>query len=949
MLNARSAIAQTVQTTPAGTLTYDDSSGSVHLDNNAFDIQTGALENSSRTPLPSRLPIDIKEGVAQPVNRDRLAPNTVEISPDLDYIDQALNQAVRNQTIENQAIRNQAVSGEEAPSYTLETDSLQLTSQFDLRQSRGNHRFGEGIEVTVIDRNGNIVSRESAFVRGGGVEIGPDGQQLPEASQITVAYGAHDTVELRVLNIRANGAAPSESGIYISQAGEFAVEDGRRGGDLDFNDGEYIQISGGQGIAQMIAQSDSISVKTKVIETPLAPEVRAKEIIETETIETVVSADSITIEERDWGQVELSATQSPTQLLAHATGALSENNEQLVYSRYTGNNQVRAGSDGLSMTGQLKPLVNNPSVPPTLLSADLGFNPLVGDNTASVTGSLGVHQFLNPTHRIATDATGNIIHSLATNGAPLVEPTGLFHNRRFVGYVPSVLEGESLGTQLLPTNGIFELPADQNIVILPADPQAVGPGNAAYTNNVGGLLVEDTTGELSFLPQWTKDGYAQAPISLGAGEAVRAIYALVPQQAGQALTVGEAYPVTAEADGYKITAGDFSIIAADKRPQNFVAESSFIYAVEDTVAGLNTATELFNGIQGMYVQEPGGARVPTVDVSLASEADARIGHALFPVEITAGDPGQTAYAQTTRAAGLYLGGSLTGGIGNQRDTVRQLDIQMDNVVSELITRQTTNVFSAPLMQQDMVMQQRTEATQETGTASFDINLSGELTNVRFAEGDREVISIEERELGRDRQIIKGEEVWVSSTTEERVEPIGSEQIESDRTSTERSESYANLSAVQGELTLGGLLNFGNTPWTSAANTVRAELFAQDTVIGLGNNGMETGWRVEALFHPFGEVRTAAYQYDSEGNAIPIYQTQPLLDENGQPQMETITATNGKPIDVHINQFVMDESGDRIIQTTGTGQAKGPGVYLRVEDALQDSESAVVAGGFQLSF
>ncbi len=943
--NTESAIAQTA---PTNRLTHNADNGSVHLDNNAFDIRTGALENTSNIPLPAQLPTHTQEGVAQSVTRDRLAPNTIEISPDLDYIDRALNQAISNQLPSAQSVSSEAVPTY-APSYELESDSLQFTTQFNLSQSHRNHRFAEGIEVSVIDERGNVVSRESTFVSGGGIKIGPDGQPLPEASELTVAYGANDTVELRVLNLRADGATPTESGIYLSQAGEFVVEDGRRGGDIDFNDGEYVQASSGRGAGQVLVQSDSISVETKVVETTLAPETRVEEIVETDIIETVVSADSIAIEERDWGQVELSGDQPSVQVLGHAAGALGENDEQLVYSRYSGNSQVRAGSDGLSLTGQLKPLVDNPNVPPTLLSGNVGFNPLLGDNSASVTASVGVNQFLNPTHRLATDAVGNVISSPDADASPLVEPTGLFNNRRLVGYVPAVSQQNVTGAQLLPTNGIFELPADQSIVISPADAQAVGPGNAAYTDNVGGLLIENATGALSFLPQWTKDGYAQTPISLEAGEAVRAIYALVPQQPGQALTIGETYDVTTNADGYEIAAGGFSIIAADRQPENFVAETATIYAVEDTTPGKNAVTESFNGVQGLYVQEPGAAGVPTVDVTSASEADARVGNTLFPLETVTSSPGQGAYAQTTRAAGFYLGGSLTGGIGNQRDTVRQIDIQMDSISSELLTQRTTNVFMTPVTQRDTTVRQRTETTQDSSLTSFDIDLSGEISNVRFVESDREVVSVDEQVLARDQEVIKGEEFQVSSETETSLAPLGSEQTESDRTSTSNSDSYANFSAVQGELALGGLLNFGNTPWTSAANTVKTELFAQDTVIGRGDGGIETGWRAEVLFHPFGEVRREAYQYDSEGNAVPLYQTQPVVDANGQQQMETITDVNGEPVEVSVNQFMVDETGDRIAQTVGTGESKGPGIYLRIEDTFSDSESMVVAGGIQLSF
>ena len=151
------------------------------------------------------------------------------------------------------------------------------------------------------------------------------------------------------------------------------------------------------------------------------------------------------------------------------------------------------------------------------------------------------------------------------------------------------------------------------------------------------------------------------------------------------------------------------------------------------------------------------------------------------------------------------------------------------------------------------------------------------------------------------------------------------------------------------LALGGVFNFGNTPWTSAANTVRAEFFARDTVIGIGGDAAETGWRAEVLFHPFGEVQRDAFQYDAQGNMTPVYKTEAVRDAGGQPMYKTLTDADGQPVEVMVNQFVTDESGDRVAQTVGTGEAQGPGIYLRVEDAFNDDETLIVAGGFQFSF
>ncbi|MEL6937672.1 MAG: hypothetical protein AAFO84_00600 [Cyanobacteria bacterium J06598_1] len=928
ILSAQSALAQS---TPNGHLNYDAASGSVQLNNNTFNIQTGSLENDSNIPLPAHLPSHTQDRVSQPVNRDLLAPNTVELSTDIDYLSEALNEA--------------ATSEGKTSSYTVNEDTLQFNTQFNVERSPGDHSYAEGIEITVYDENGEAISGETTFVRGDGTRRGPDGETLPETGQIDVSYGAKDTVELSVLNIRGNGTDPQESGIYFSEDGEFVVEDLQNGGDRDFNDGIYTQVSSGQGEAQATVENETVSTRTQVRSTELTPETRIEEVVVEEIVENIVEADSVSVEERERGQVELPNSQPTTQAIGHATGVTHENGEQLVYNRYTGNSQIRAGSDGLGVTGQLKPLVNNPNVPPTLLSGNLTFNPFVGDNTAGLTAAVGINQFLNPTHRLATDALGNTIANPDADGAPLVEPAGLFNNRRLVGYVPATVD--QAGAELVPNNGVFELPTDQAVVISAADSAAVGPGNAAYTDNVGGILIERATGDMSFVPQWTKEGYAQSSLSLGAGEAVRAIYALVPQQAGQNLSLGETYDVVSGPNGYEIAAGGFSIISADQQPENFAAETATVYAVEDTVAGNNAVTELFNGIPGLYAESVGGQRVPTLDVTIANEVDARVGNTLLSMEAVT--PGQAAYARTTRAAGFYLGGSLAGGLGNQRDTVRQIDMEMDSVTSEFITQRTFNTFETPITERETIVRQRTETVEQNSTASFDINSAGELTNVSFVDGESEVVSVENTVVDRQRRLVRGEERLVRSETEESLEVMSSDMVESDRTTQDSSDSYANVSSLMGELTLGGVMNFGNTPWTDAANTVRAELFAQNTVVGLDDDGIETGWRAEVLFHPFGEVQRTAHQYDEAGNAVPIYQTRAAVDANGQNVFDVLTGDNGEQVEVLVNEFVTDEAGDRIAQTIGTGKAKGPGVYLRAQDSFSDDDGIVVAGGFQFSF
>lgn len=908
---------------------FEPSTGFVELDNNAFDIETGDFGNTSEIPLPAGLPSQTSEGVSIPTTSETLAPNFLELVPDIEFIDESLMNVLTE------------TDGRE---YQLQPDSVQITTQFNLERSVGNHNYGEGIQATVYGPDGDVLSQETVFVRGDTVEIGPDGEVLPESEQVTVSYGANDRVELRVLNLPENNAEPAESGIYFSEQGEFIVEDLLNGGDQDFNDGRYVQVSGGEGQGITSAALTETSFETVTEETPLDPEMRQEEVVETEVIETVQEFDEVLQEDREFGKVEL--PNFDTVRLGHARGARSDSGEQLVYDRYSATAEARLGSDGLSAAGQLAPLIKNPSAPPTLLSGELKFNPFLADNEAGLTTTVSITQFLNRTHRRATDIFGNPITT--PDGPSLLEPTGFFNNRRWVNYVPATQDETVLGNQIRSQNGIFELPSDKAIAIAPSSPGPVGRGNAAYTNNVGGLLIEDTAGNITFAPQWTENGFRQESIVLEPGEARRVIYALVPQQAGQALQIGERYAVISEADGYRIAEGGFTVISADRQPQNFSQEAAEVYAVEDTLPRGNAATAMFNGIQGFYIEPDSNEPVPTVDITLPDEVDARVGNELFPISIVEGDEGQLAYARTTRAAGLYLGGALSTGIGNQRDTVTRTTATVERALDELQTTRTLNTFMTPLIQVDSVLLEETQTTQDRGVSFFDINAEGELVNAEFVSSGNLTTDTDAVAIDRDQTVVRGEEALVETTSSESTEVISSQDTEIDRETTTDRETRVNFAAVQGELALGGVLNFGNTPWSPAANTVRAELFARDTVLGRSSRESETGWRAEVIFHPFGEVTKEAYQYDSAGNVVPVYKTEPVMDGN-QQLIEMLVADDGEAIALPVNRFALDESGDRIAQEVGTGRAKGPGVYVRLEDAFSDGNGALIAGGIQFAF
>jgi len=913
--------------------------GSVEIDSNAFDIRTGELDNESNIPLPTILPTDIIEGVAQPVTRQQEVPNSIEIRPDLPFIEQSFLE-----------MSNQNGQDSDALDFDIRPETVEIQTQFDLRYRRGDHNFGEGIQVTVFGPNGEVKSQETVFVRGDAVTVGSDGELLPTADQIEATYGANDRVELRVLNIREDGAAPSESGIYFAEDGEFIVEDLPNGGDLDFDDGEYVRVPGGQGEAIAVEEQVETSTETREEITELPPGMRQEEVIESDIIQERDTVTTVREESREFGSVEYSTTTLPRVLLGHATGVRTPSGDQLVYDRYAAAGEARLGTDGLGATGQLRPLSSNPTAPPTLLTGNASFNPFVADNEAAVTTTVSLTQFLNPTHRVATDALGVELINPLDEGARLLEPIGLFNNRQMVGFVRDVSPETVMGEALVPVNGIFELPGGP-VVIQPPNPEAVGRGNAAYTDNVGGLLLDNHDDSMVFIPQWTAAGYAQAPINLDGAETARVIYALVPQQAGQNLQLNERYEVTKGAAGHRITEGDFFIISADRQFQNFVQEMPAVYAVEDTVTGENAATTLFNGLQGLYAQEAGGERVPTVDVAEAAEADARVGNVIFPERVIAGIEGQQAYGQTSLAAGFYVNTSLTGGFGNQRDQVVLTRVTEDIEFDVVRSRQILNTFMVPQTRIDEVTLETSQTSEVQGTATFDISGEGLLSDVTF--NPTAVISTSgptTQEVNRDTRIESGEETLVEPVVlGESIERVGERVLARDEQRVAESDSYANFAPVRGEVLLGGVLNFGNTPWSAAANVVRAELFARDTVLGRGDSGGETGWRAEVVFHPFGEVREPAYRYDAAGQVVPIYQTEPVVNADGASEIEALQTAEGDTVELPVNQFVFDEAGERVPQMVGTGKADGPGAYIRFEDVIDDGESVVIAGGIQFSF
>ena len=478
----------------------DANTGSVRVDRNAFDIETGELNNASDVPLPAGLPLSTSEGqrIDTGFVDGALAPNSVNITTDFDFINQSFSEQRGGQDLD----------------FRLDRNSLRTTTQFDLNYVQGEHQFGEGIQVRVFDENGNVRLEETRFVRGDGVTVGPNGESLPSEGTIQVEYGVDERVELRVLNLRSNNASPTESGVYFTRDGQLIAEDQPdfEGRDLDFDDGEYFEVEEGFGSANATEVSTDVTTESEEDTNPLEPEIRRESIVEEAT--TFTESDTVTellSQDVVRGRIELPDNQ--TLRLGHALGARTEAGEQLVYDRYASVGQFRAGSDGIGATGQLRPLNGSPNAAPTLITGDVVVDPFANDNEAILGASVGITQFLSRTHRNATDAFGNPV--VSPDGSRLLEPTGLFNNRRLVGYVPPRLDESAQGT-IGSDNGIFVLPSDRGVVVSAPDAQAVGLGNAAYLDNVGGYIVERTDGSLGFVPQWTNEGYEQEPLTLEA-------------------------------------------------------------------------------------------------------------------------------------------------------------------------------------------------------------------------------------------------------------------------------------------------------------------------------------------------------------------------------------------------------------------------------------------------
>lgn len=132
---------------------------------------------------------------------------------------------------------------------------------------------------------------------------------------------------------------------------------------------------------------------------------------------------------------------------------------------------------------------------------------------------------------------------------------------------------------------------------------------------------------------------------------------------------------------------------------------------------------------------------------------------------------------------------MSGGLGNQRDTISQTNATLTQAASDLLTQRTLNTFVTPRLQRETIITQTSETMRSSGIALFDINSQGELNNARFVEAGSQIIASSTMETGRVTRVVRGEESLVNSVTSESMEARSRETIETNISTTSRSEVY----------------------------------------------------------------------------------------------------------------------------------------------------------------
>lgn len=1059
--------------------TYDPKTGQAQTDIGVFRVNTDPNDlNNQGIKTPTNVDLlRTEEGQRQQEFRDPNG-NTTDASNAFKY-------GVNQQELDRQF--NQV-----APGSTLDKNSLQFETDVTLRTRDGAHAYAQGIRATVTKPDGTK-TEQLILVAGGSVDRDKDGNLLPREATIPMKWGPNDDVKLEIVNIKNNGGEIEDSGVTIDKNDLLTWEDMSGGGDYDLKDGAGAVTLGGKGSGAF--QQIGVSVRTTTKEVPLDPLTRQEQtvarndatvvsdrqqkdkvvvgqgtVVQETRVDGIASRDAVEVErarlarervesrqyettKTDVQRGRVQATRPNAVVLPHATGVgvdetgvqVNDNvrpeDRQTNAQKYTSAGQVRMGSDGGSFTYQTGPLNKNPDASPTLLSGTVSVNPGAGANQAGITVTATLTQYIGSTHQRYTDMYGNVVKNPNPDGPELVE-VKRNNSSRIEGYVPDKPDVHIPGTQIVSKNGVYAING-REAIMSPPDPSKAGRGDAAYTDNVGGIIITKTDGTMVFKPQWTKAGFEQNTTVFGAGQVTQVMQALVPQQKGQDLQLGQSYEVKKAPDGTYQVAG-FKAITPDAQPQNFVQIAQDTYAIEDTLASGNAANAKFDGRQGVHRQQPGGPDIATVDVGTAG-TDATVNNTAKTPDVTIpGERGQEGRWVTPSSTNFRVGLSVSSGLGNREDikttttsryqedtrireeveVTKSTPGQIQTPVADITTtstdyqdiaQRTTNLRDTDTGYQDTTEtknyatgQTRIDTTQtqvtttQNGRTSFDIGSDGNLTNVQntlvgsptsvdgastttstiksgaeqltgvsSVTSDRvstgtstEVTGVSvgdaERVLGQStsttQRVQTGDSKFVatgpSNTTEQVLSAaeLGKTVILLDRKVSTTRESHPDFAPVTAEIRAGMIHQWGGTPHTAAANSVSADLFARGVVLGQSDKGAVGGVRLEMILNPLGEEQKPAYRVTKEGNVEPIYKTRPVLDADGNKVYATVKDKDGKDMQVQVNEFVRDAEGKLVQDTVGTGKAKGPGIYLRVEkELIGDGRALSIQGGLKFDF
>jgi hypothetical protein len=390
----------------------------------------------------------------------------------------------------------------------------------------------------------------------------------------------------------------------------------------------------------------------------------------------------------------------------------------------------------------------------------------------------------------------------------------------------------------------------------------------------------------------------------------------VPQQFGQDLQIGSEYPVEILPDGsYAVNQGNeepFSVISADKNPDNFrITTNPDVYAVEDTIAGKqNTSTTFFNGQVGQYRDPDTGNLISTIDIN-----DARLGNEILVPETVI--PGQNPRLKVEGGTTVYGFGKIGFGIGAvEKNTTTTTQTFLNTDTKTDVFMDTTTISGVTETTQSGTITETTVNTINATEATL-LSANGSLSTEIRDPNVVSSVSTSASDLGAPVSVNKGE---VSSTDSALIDSsIKSQRMLIDEIVTQKREIEL---AVVGSLTVGAGVQFtlSGTPGTEAANTLSMEAF----VMGDTQGTASVGGAVEVVLNPFGSKEKLAYDVVN-GKAVPMYQTQPVLNPDGS---QVFVEKNGQSI--ALNEFKLDQNGNRIPLKIETGEANGPQFFMRAD-------------------